>query len=346
MTTLNSIVGCSTLVLSSCMVYLSTTCFALQSNAMLTQQLADNNHLLAALREEAAELAGQLTSAQASITAKDKLLEQLKGMIGTGDATGRPESSTECGCTELVLDGMPERGSCRMPAAAWSPVCARWTVTACAWAASTCSVQEGRSLYAVCLCWLAGRLSDADGGFDAQTGSSTPSTHSPSKHLSRQTSRSGLSNHLAVGQVRQFVAGKVVLLFEYVVAFGSCLVRKLIRSCVAPKRPFPLHTHAVMLTLVRVLCNLMRTLVMMTVRVHTVDADGVCLEGLWQAERHQDRGTHLPAGPGSCTAGGGKAGNGGAPTAAGRKHEQGKLQSAKHIYRQLAVLACICGLQL
>lgn len=72
-------------------------CVLLQSNAMLTQQLADNNHLLAALREEAAELAGQLTSAQASLTAKDKLIEQLKGMIGTGDAAGRHASYAEYG---------------------------------------------------------------------------------------------------------------------------------------------------------------------------------------------------------------------------------------------------------
>jgi hypothetical protein len=62
----------------------------LQANAALTQQLADHNHLLAALREEAAELAGQLSSAQASVVAKDKLIQQLKAMIGTGDAAGVP----------------------------------------------------------------------------------------------------------------------------------------------------------------------------------------------------------------------------------------------------------------
>jgi hypothetical protein len=59
-----------------------------------------------------------------------------------------------------------------------------------------------------CVRTSAGRLSDADGG--EQTGSSTPSTRSPSKSLSRQTSRSGLNNHLAVGQVRRG-AGRVCM---------------------------------------------------------------------------------------------------------------------------------------
>lgn len=49
---------------------------------MLTQQLADSGHLLSALREEAAELAGQLAAAQASVAAKDKLIQQLRGMVG------------------------------------------------------------------------------------------------------------------------------------------------------------------------------------------------------------------------------------------------------------------------
>jgi hypothetical protein len=62
----------------------------LQANAALTQQLADHNHLLVALREETAELAGQLSSAQASVAAKDKLIQQLKAMVGTGDAAGVP----------------------------------------------------------------------------------------------------------------------------------------------------------------------------------------------------------------------------------------------------------------
>lgn len=60
----------------------------LQSNAVLTQQLADSNHLLAALREEAAELAGQLSAVHASVAAKDRLIQQLKGLVSTGDAAG------------------------------------------------------------------------------------------------------------------------------------------------------------------------------------------------------------------------------------------------------------------
>lgn len=59
-----------------------------QSNTVLTQQLADSNHLLAALREEAAELAGQLSAVHASVAAKDRLIQQLKGLVSTGDGAG------------------------------------------------------------------------------------------------------------------------------------------------------------------------------------------------------------------------------------------------------------------
>lgn len=50
----------------------------------MTQQLVDSNHLLETLREEAAELAGQLSATQASLVAKDKLIQQLKDTVGTG----------------------------------------------------------------------------------------------------------------------------------------------------------------------------------------------------------------------------------------------------------------------
>lgn len=56
----------------------------MQANASLSQQLSDASRLLAAVREEAAELAGELSAAQGSLAAKDRLVEQLKGMLGTG----------------------------------------------------------------------------------------------------------------------------------------------------------------------------------------------------------------------------------------------------------------------
>lgn len=55
----------------------------------MTQQLAGSNHLLEALREEAAELASQLSAAQASLAAKDKLIQQLKDAVGTAAGAGR-----------------------------------------------------------------------------------------------------------------------------------------------------------------------------------------------------------------------------------------------------------------
>lgn len=164
----------------------------LQANAALTQQLADHNHLLAALREEAAELAGQLLSAQASVAAKDKLIQQLKAMIGTGDAAGAPWFLYNLHQPKQSVSsaGNSRHSVCAAlgPGLAWF-LAAVWLLCG-----SAC---EKLTMYAAT---YAGRLSDADGG--EQTGSSTPSTRSPSKSLSRQTSRSGLNHHLAVGQVR------------------------------------------------------------------------------------------------------------------------------------------------
>lgn len=69
---------------------------ATQANAALTQQLADSSQLLGALREDAAELAGQLAAAQGSIAAKDNLIEQLKALAGTGgDPAGRTGGAFE-----------------------------------------------------------------------------------------------------------------------------------------------------------------------------------------------------------------------------------------------------------
>lgn len=55
--------------------------------------------MLSALREEAAELATQLAAAQASVAAKDKLVQQLRGMVGAaGGLQGEgPWAAEACG---------------------------------------------------------------------------------------------------------------------------------------------------------------------------------------------------------------------------------------------------------
>lgn len=86
-----------------------------QANATLTQQLGDSGHLLSALREETAELASQLAAAQASLAAKDKLVQQLRGMVG---AAGGLRQKGQ-GLLNLVLwcgaAAGHRRGTCTMP---------------------------------------------------------------------------------------------------------------------------------------------------------------------------------------------------------------------------------------
>jgi len=55
-------------------------CCSLQANAALTQQLADHEQLLHALRDEASEMSLRLLGAQESLAAKDNLIEQLKAV--------------------------------------------------------------------------------------------------------------------------------------------------------------------------------------------------------------------------------------------------------------------------
>jgi hypothetical protein len=130
----------------------------LQSNAALTQQLADSNHLLEALREEAAEMTGQLSAAEASLAAKDTLIQQLKGLVASGEAAG-------------------------------------------------------------------GAASEAGAGvLDMSTSGSTPSTRSPSKALSRQTSRAGANGHATVGQVRSSTASLHGACCGLMDGCGACLV--------------------------------------------------------------------------------------------------------------------------
>lgn len=74
-----------------CLAFTLNPCQHLQANAALTQQLADASHLLAAVREEAAELTDQLSSAQAAVAAKDKLIQQLKGLVRAGDSGEPPD---------------------------------------------------------------------------------------------------------------------------------------------------------------------------------------------------------------------------------------------------------------
>lgn len=64
-----------------------------------------------------------------------------------------------------------------------------------AFAALTCS------LCCLVVCAEAASEAEAAGGLELHTASSTPTTRSSSKGLSRQTSKSGLNNPLAVGQV-------------------------------------------------------------------------------------------------------------------------------------------------
>lgn len=52
-----------------------------QANASLTQQLADHERLLRSLRDEASELAARLSSTQEALTAKDRIIEQLRAPV-------------------------------------------------------------------------------------------------------------------------------------------------------------------------------------------------------------------------------------------------------------------------
>jgi len=263
----------------------------MQANVTLTQQLADASHLLSALRDEAAELTDQLSSAQAALAAKDKLIQQLKGLVRAGDSGEPPD-----------LDGAAPGTWSSM---VWAPVSVPYTC----W------------IYVVLRC-IAGVSSEAEAAaVDLLTTSSTPSTRSPSKALSRQASR-GAGNQHAVSQVSSPTAGGCCPVHDKRATWGTGY--PLIYACWPAGRQqwhCSMRTNSLS-TWQSSVAVVMRAAVIRTLGAVT-HAGGVSLEGVWEAEGPQDRGAQLPTGPGSSAAGGSKAGGGSTAAAAGRQHNQG-----------------------
>lgn len=68
----------------------------LQSNATLTQQLADHDRLLRALRQETSDMAQQLSASHDLVISKDKIIDQLKALCSNAELAKLgllPESS-------------------------------------------------------------------------------------------------------------------------------------------------------------------------------------------------------------------------------------------------------------
>jgi hypothetical protein len=72
---------------------------------VLSQQLADAGRLLSAVREEAAELAAELSAAQASLAAQDALVRQLKAAVGGGGMCASAPSGGAATATGAPADG-------------------------------------------------------------------------------------------------------------------------------------------------------------------------------------------------------------------------------------------------
>eukprot|EP00879_Flechtneria_rotunda_P023127 GHRR01024451.1.p1 GENE.GHRR01024451.1~~GHRR01024451.1.p1 ORF type:complete len:727 (+),score=362.63 GHRR01024451.1:102-2183(+) len=85
-----------------------------KANVDVTRQLAEHDQLLHALREEASEAAHRMVAAQEAITAKDKLIQQLRGMCtqsGAVDGATSLSQSRRASATDSDAAGLSAQSS-------------------------------------------------------------------------------------------------------------------------------------------------------------------------------------------------------------------------------------------
>eukprot|EP00878_Enallax_costatus_P015848 GHUV01016608.1.p1 GENE.GHUV01016608.1~~GHUV01016608.1.p1 ORF type:complete len:726 (+),score=350.12 GHUV01016608.1:1669-3846(+) len=88
-----------------------------KTNAKLTQQLADHDRLLRALRQEASDMAQQLSAAHEQLASKDKVIHQLKGFCSSSELAqlgvtpdGSIQGYSGASTPTYSIDGSPRHG--------------------------------------------------------------------------------------------------------------------------------------------------------------------------------------------------------------------------------------------